>query len=450
MGSTDPSPRPTWRLVLALALPALLHQYLIFFIQQYDQFLARTFSPAHQAALTTANYLYWLVSSYSVVVAAGATAVVGRFVGGKHFRMAHHATGQSILLAALFGSLGVAAGFLGVELLVAALRLTPEASEIAADYMRPLFTALVFQMIETGGIACLVGAGDTKTGLYVLAGVVAVNVPAAAVLAFGVGPVPGFGFVGIACGTAISHVAGGIAVLVLLARGRSGLKLRPADLLPDWGLLVRLLRVSVPAAVDSLSVTVCQFWFLSLVNRLGDEPAAAHGIAIRWEGLGYLAGGAFGTAAISLVSRNLGAGRPDLAAKGARTAVFIGGGVMTVMACVFFVLARPMCELYSPNHPDVVRLGSDALRLIAFAMPALACVIIFTQSLRGAGDTRVPVLFSWFGFLCVRIPLAYWLTGASMGYGLLGAWMAMFADIWVRGALFLVRFAGGKWKLIKV
>jgi putative MATE family efflux protein len=439
-----------WRLVVALALPALAHQYLIFVIQQYDQFLARTFSPAHQAALTTANYLYWLVSSYSVVVAAGATAVVGRFVGGQHWRMADRATGQSVLLAAGFGTLGVVAGFVGVNWLVAALRLSPDAAGIAAEYMRPLFAVLALQMIETGGIACLVGAGDTKTGLYVLAGVAAVNIPTAATLAFGVGPVPALGFVGIAWGTALSHAAGGAAVLVLLFRGRSGLKLRLADLVPDRGLMARLLRVSVPAAVDSLSVTACQFWFLSLVNRLGDEPAAAHGIAIRWEGLGYLAGGAFGTAAISLVARNLGAGRPDLAAKSARTAITLGGGVMTVMAAVFFVLARPMCEVFSPRNPGVVELGTQALRLIAFAMPALACVIIFTQALRGAGDTRVPVLFSWLGFLGVRIPLAYWLTDPSMGYGLLGAWLAMFADIWVRGILFVIRFAGGKWKAIKV
>lgn len=449
MGSTDGSDTPTWRLVLTLALPALVHQYLIFFIQQYDQFLARTFSPAHQAALTTANYLYWLVSSYSVVVGAGATAVVGRFVGGKHFRMADRATGQSVLLAGLFGAAGVAAGFLGVDALVGALRLSPDAAGIAADYLRPLFAALVLQMIETGGIACLVGAGDTKTGLYVLAGVVAVNVPAAAALAFGFGPVPPLGFVGIAYGTAVSHAAGGVAVLVLLFRGRSGLRLRPADLVPDRGLLYRLLRVSVPAAVDSLSVTACQFWFLSLVNRLGDEPAAAHGIAIRWEGLGYLAGGAFGTAAVSLVSRSLGAGRPDQAARGARTAVLLGGGIMTGMGVLFFALARPMCELYSPGHPEVVRLAADALRLVAFAMPALACVIVFTQALRGAGDTRVPVLFSWAGFLGVRIPLAYWLTGPA-GLGLFGAWLAMFADIWVRGILFGLRFVGGRWQRVKV
>ena len=87
----------------------------------------------------------------------------------------------------------------------------------------------------------------------------------------------------------------------------------PHKLWPDWRLLWRLLRVSVPAAVDSLSVAACQLWFLSIVNRLGDTAGSAHGIAIVWEGLAYMSGGAFGTAAMTLVGQNLGAGRPERA-----------------------------------------------------------------------------------------------------------------------------------------
>jgi Na+-driven multidrug efflux pump len=102
-----------------------------------------------------------------------------------------------------------------------------------------------------------------------------------------------------------------------------------------------------------------------------------------------------------------------------------------------------------------------ALRLIACAMPALASQIIFTAALRGAGDSRVPVLFSWFGFLGVRIPLAYLLTAPQVdlgtlgivpgaNLGLLGAWVAMCTDLWVRGTFFALRFAGGRWKKIEV
>src|SRR5262245_42332788 len=91
-----------------LVLPALAHQYLLLLIQHFDQYLAWPFSDSHKAALTTANYIYWLVSCYSVLVSAGATALVGRSIGAKDSRTAHRATSQAILLAAGFGVIGTA------------------------------------------------------------------------------------------------------------------------------------------------------------------------------------------------------------------------------------------------------------------------------------------------------------------------------------------------------
>src|SRR5207302_11454728 len=122
------------------------------------------------------------------------------------------------------------------------------------------------------------------------------------------------------------------------------------------------------------------------------------------------------------------------------------GGIMRVMGALFFLLAPALFDLFCP-YPEQwpeVQVGVPVLRLVAFAMPALACTIIFTSALRGAGDTRVPVLFTWIGFLGVRIPLAYYLALPEVDLGVLGkwhgqdrglfgAWMAMFADLTVRG-----------------
>ena len=447
--------------ILRLAIPALAQQYTFFLIQQYDQFLARNFSEEHQAALTTANYLYWFISSYSVVVSAGATALVGRSVGAKDFALANRATGQALVLAVAFGSLATLFAFAGLDTLMDAIRLRGNSPQIAAEYLTPLAAILVLQMLETAGIACLVGAGDTKTGLAVLVGVALVNVPVAWVLSGGGGPALDFGFTGIALGTAAAHSLGGFIILALLLRGRSGLKLNFALLAPDPAILRRLLRVSVPAAFDSLSIACCQLWFLSIVNGLGTVPAAAHGIALRWEALGYLAGAAFGAAASATVSQSLGQKRPDSAARYGWGAYGLGGGLMTAMGLFFYLLAEPMCELYSPGKPQVTALAVTALRTIAFAMPAVAAWIIFTAALRAAGDTRVLALFSWTGFLGVRIPLALWLSRESvdlgslgtlpgMGWGLLGAWIAMVADLYYRGGLFVGRWASGRWKSARV
>jgi putative MATE family efflux protein len=460
----EPSPladSPIWKRVLTLALPTFVQQGLVFFIQQYDQYLASRFSPQHQAALTTANYLYWFVSSYSIVVSVGATALVGRFIGANDRPLANRAAAQAMLLAVGFGLLGTVAAMVGLPALMDLIRLQAGSPEIAVRYLYPLAVILALQMIETGGIACLIGAGDTRTGLVVLAGVAAVNVPVAWWLSGGGDPSHPDAFTGIAIGTAASHAVGGLAVLAILFHGRAGLKLTLPLLKLDFVLLYRLLRVSVPAAFDALSVACCQLMFLSIVNRLGVEEAAAHGIALRWEALGYLAGGALAPTAMAVVSQSLGQKRPELAARGGWSAFAIGCGVMCLMGLLFFVLAWPMCRLYSPNSEHVTEMAVGALRLIAFAMPAVAAWIVLTAALRAAGDTRFPVIITWVGFVGVRIPLALFLTRGTVDLGsfgslpgvdlgLQGAWVAMVTDLYVRGVLFVWRFAGGKWKSISV
>lgn len=474
-----PLPPPTWRLVLWLAIPVLAQQGLVFIVHQSDRFLAgqlkatvdpvashaaATADAAFQAAQTTAHYLAWFIQCYTILVTVGSTALVARFVGAGDSRMAVLVTHQSILLATFLGGLGTLFGLLGgLEWLVGLMQLRGAAADLALAYLQPLFLLLVFQVIELGGIACLVGAGDTRTGLFVMMGVAVVNVPLAWSFCMGLGPLPRLGFVGIALGTALAHTLGGLVVLGVLMRGRHGLKLSWQYFTPRFDLLRRMLRVSIPAGLDSFSIIIGQFWFLALVNQLGNVAASAHGIAIGWEGLGYLSGAAFGTAAMTLVGQNLGAGRPDQAARGGWMAFGLGTAVMTFMGVVFFVLAPGMFRLFCP-HPEqapIIEQGVPLLRLVAFAMPALACTIIFTNALRGAGDTRVPVLFTWIGFFAIRIPLTYVLAlpGVDLGplgyvpgwdLGLIGAWWAMLADLLARGVFFLGRFAWGKWRTVRV
>ncbi len=444
--------RPVWLTIVALAGPALVQQGLLLSIQLYDQFLTGPFSPAHKAALTTANYLYWFVTSYAVVVTAGATAVVGRLVGGGDLATARRAVGQAVLLGLAFGVVGGVAAELGLPGLFRLLQLPETEAGYAVRYLRPLAALLPFYMVEVAGIACLVGAGDTRTAPKVLGTSAVVNVPLAYAFSRGWGPFPELGFVGIAWGTGLAHVAGCLFVLATLARGRFGLKLDAENLRPDGPLVRRLLRVSLPAAADSLSVGVFQLVFLGVVARLGAVSLAAHGIAIRIEALGYLSGAAFGTAGVAFVGRALGAGRPDLAARGAWTALTLGGLVMSLMGVVFFTFAAPLFRLFCPTPDDapVVDAGVPALRLIAFAMPALAATIILTSCLRGAGDTRRLALITWVGFLGVRLPLGLLLTRPEWHLGLFGAWVAMVTDIYLRGGLLLWRFLSGRWKTVRV
>jgi len=274
--------------------------------------------------------------------------------------------------------------------------------------------------------------------------------------------VPGLGFIGIAVGTAVSQALGGAAVLAVLLAGRAGLRLHARLLRPRPDLLRRMLRISVPAAADSLSMAVGYLWFMGIVNRLGDVASAAHGIALTWESLAFQSGSAFGTAAIALVGQHQGAGRPDRAATAGWVAFGLGTAVMAAMGALFFALAVPMFHLFCPypSQSAIVEAGVPVLRLVAFGTPALAVGVIVLYALRGAGDARFPVLFTWVGFFAVRIPLAYlwtrsppalaWELAPAWGAGLYGAWLAMLADMYLRGALVLARWTSGRWQRIGV
>jgi putative MATE family efflux protein len=462
--------RPTWRIVLRLAWPVLVQQFLILSVSLYDQFLAGNNAPAdtekhigYQAAQTTANYIAWFISSCSALVSVGATALVARFIGAADQNGAVRTTNQSILLAAVIGLVGTPIVLMLLPWGVHVMGLHGATADSAVQFLQPILALITCQLVTQGGLACLVGAGDTRTGPVVLSGVALLNIPLAWVCFHGLGPIPAMEFFGIGMGTALSHSAGCVAVLAVLARGRYGLHLRLPLMMPDFRLIYRLLRVSVPAAVDTLSIGLCQLWFLTLVTALGDVAAAAHGTAIRCEGLGYMSGQAFATAAAALVGQNLGARQPRAAAHVAWVALGLGCVTMSLMGVLFFVFAPDMFHFFSPHsHQEpIVTAGVPILRLVAFAMPPLSAIIIFTGALRGAGDTRFPILLTWIGFLLIRMPLAYLLTrsvvdlgpiGTIPGWdlGLFGAWMAMFADLLVRGVLFLWRFVGGRWKTVRV
>ena len=225
---------------------------------------------------------------------------------------------------------------------------------------------------------------------------------------------------------------------------------------PVWREAWRILRISLPAAGESLTNVFCQLWFLGLINRLGATATAAHGVAIRCEALAFLTVTAFSIAASTLTGQYLGAGRPDLAAKAARTAWGIGVGLAgRRSASLIYVEAEAMFGLFlGGKQPNVVAEGVPVLRIVAFALPFLATLNVLNGALRGAGDTRWPWVIVLVGYLGIRLPLTYWLTwptaGGGLGLGLRGAWLAMFFDLTLRGILVAARFLHGGWKTARV
>lgn len=440
--------------VFWLATPVLVEQALLYLVGLSDTILAARYLTEEQlAAITVSTYLLWFLGSLMTVVSVGATALVARLIGANDPREANRVTQQSIGLAVVLGLVVLAAGELGADALIRAMNLEGSAARDATRFIRVFLLTIPLGAIMTAGIACLHGVGDTRTGMWVMVLVNVVNVALAWPLVGGVGSVvPACGFAGVIAGTSVSEAVGGLAILVVLLRGRSGLRLvrvgARLDLARSW----RILRISLPASGESLTTIFCQLWFLSLINELGATATAAHGVAIKCEALAFLTATAFSIAARTLVGQHLGAGRPDQAARAGRVAWGYGVAALVAIGAVLFCAAPAMLRLITwGQQPAVVVEGAPVLRIVAFALPFLATMNILTGALQGAGDTRWPWLIVLVGYFGVRIPLTYALTLPTWyALGLRGAWLAMFGDLALRGILVAARFLQGGWKHARV
>lgn len=450
-----------------LALPVLLEQLMVILVAFVDQWLAgRYLEDDHLAAMGFIWYALWAIPTMFSLVASGSTALTARFVGAKSVAAEDAAGGsangvlnQSLLLGALLAVIPIALIAFWSEPILSAMRLQGQAAKLAEVYLWYILPIVPAMMIEEIGIACLRGAGDTRTGLWVRLVVNAVNLLLGVTLVTGIGGAPKLGWQGLAIASAAGFLVGGGLIFAMLYRGQAGLRWQRRLLRPDGRMQWRILRVGVPGGADSIATVGIHMWFLAIINSLGVLPAAAHGLAVRIEALTYLPGVAFLVAASTMTGQCLGAKQPARAVRCALLCLAWGGGIMGISSASMYIWADPLTRVFlGEQNLAVAREAAPLLRIVAISLPAFAVLMILSGALRGAGDTRLTLLITFAGLLLVRIPLAYWWAtdaglgpwAQGLGWGVQGAWYAMLVDIALRGSLTLTRFVHGGWKELDV
>ena len=453
-----------FKTMMYLAAPVFIEQLFAMLVGWVDYWLAGRFlEPSHLAAMGLMAYIIWVIPCVFSVVAIGATALVSRFYGAEDFHMARRATNQAAFMGIIMMTVITLLAALFHRELIELMQLEPVPTELAIEYLDWIIWVIPFMVMLQVGRACLQGAGDIISGFLTMVLVNILNMLISAALVTGWGPFPQLGWQGLAVGTAVAYCVGGLITLGLLLCNRFGLGLRLKLLKPDPDMLKRILRIGVPGGIDMVCVVFFQMWFLTIINSLGTVQAAAHATALRIESLAYLPGHAFSVAATTLVGQFLGAKKPKEAERSALLASGVGGGFMSLVGILFFFAAVPLTGFFAGEHTgEAVALSAPLIQIVSVAMPALAVVIILTGSLRGAGDTKWPLIFSMIGLVVIRIPIAYYLAWdeftvpvldwhvTGMNLGVIGAWYAMVVDIIIRSLLVGGRFLHGGWKHVKV
>lgn len=455
--------RPLARLVL----PVLLEQVLALSVGFVDKWLAgNLFSGAEPlAAVGLVAYCLAFMPVLFAMPAVAATALVARHVGGGDLPGARQALTQCFVVAVVPVVMMAAAASIWGQGLLGLLGLPPESSLLAERYLSIVLPALPAMMVIAVGVAGLRGAGDMVAGLVSMSVVNVVNAGASFALGVGLGGLPRLGWEGLAWGTFAGYWCGAACVVLLLARNARGLRPRGEDWWPLAAWQRRIARIGLPAGVDAAANAACHLTFLSIVNRLGNVDAAAHAVAVTIESLAFLPGSAFQVAAATLAGQYLGA-RDERRARGSVWLAAVAAAVLMGLAgAVFFRFADPLAGWFvggADGQAAVARLAATLVRIVAFAQPPLALLMVLSGGLRGGGATRPPLLVNLFGLAAIRLPLAMFLawpeiilpaglgTVAGCGMGARGAWLAMAVDLTIRGLAMLAIFSRSGWTRVRV
>lgn len=383
-------------------------------------------------------------------LSAGTSALIARFLGGHKYEDADKVMGQTVILS-IIGGIVTAIPFIVFALpLAKIIGASGEAARLAADYTALIawFSVPMFLLVNI--TAALRAAGNMRGPLVVNGSVILINIFLDWLLILGNGPFPRMGVHGAAVATSVSRVLGMLMAFGLLRR--SVLKGGLYHLGFDWYWCKRILNIGWPAAIQNLlfSTAAAGFrWVLgSLPEQQVDPAQAALTVSLAIESVAFMPGIAYSMAATPLVGQNLGAGKPERAEHSAWVAVSQAGAIMSSVALVFFLAPEWLARMFT-KEAAVASLVVSYLRINAISEPFLAVNMVLRGALQGAGDTRTPAIISVSTMWVFRLPLAYLLAN-TLGYGAVGAWIAMSVTTCLSGILMALWFRWGTWRHIEV
>jgi len=318
---------------------------------------------------------------------------------------------------------------LGIETQVAAL---------AVPYMKALAVGLFPLLLYFAVRRCLQAMNMARPIAFALVTANLINALFNWILIYGKWGAPAMGVVGSGWSTAISRVymAGVLVGYLLWYDQRHRTELLKTTVNIDFRRIRHLISLGLPAAVQiTLEIGVFAL-ATALIGRLGAVALASHQIALNTVALTYMVPLGISSAAAVRVGHAIGRGRPDSAGDAGYAAIFLGAGFMTLAAVALLVFPRWIALVYTP---DETLIRSTSLLLIAGAAFQLFDGIqtVATGALRGAGDTRTPMLCHFTAYWIIGLPLGAWLC-FRRGWGAFGIWSGLSLALILIGIVLLL------------
>jgi putative MATE family efflux protein len=439
------------RTILRLAVPSVMESVLTTLVYLVDTVLIGWLNdPVALAAVGLSSTLMWAADGLFQAISVSASAMVARFWGRKDFEAARQVAGQSLTLSVLVALVLMVLLIPVARLFLQVMGGEPEVVRRGTEYVRIILATSVVAFPLSVANSIMRATGDTQKPMYITGLMNVLNIAAAYALIFGLGAIPRLELRGAALATSAARTVGGIIAAGILFSSATRIRLQPGHLWRwDWGLIWRILRISLPNIGETIISRLGFMLFMRILSTLGTVALAAHQVALRVESLAFMPGSGLATATAALVGQALGAKKADIAEWGIRRALLIGNGSMALLGSVFIAFGPGIVRLFGIQDVELAYSAATVVRISSLELFGLCSLMILGGCLRGAGDTRTPMVVTLLGTLLFRVPLTY-LFAITLGGGLAGVWLATAVDWSMRALTMFFLYLRGKWKTMSV
>tara|TARA_B100001029_G_scaffold61588_1_gene49841 strand:- start:2112 stop:3482 length:1371 start_codon:yes stop_codon:yes gene_type:complete len=393
------------------------------------------------AAVGTGTRIFFVIQSIMMAISTGTTALVAKAYGARKYQEASQVLYDSILISIFLSFISIFIIWFAGEDLMSLFGLQEEAQILAVDYMK---TFIVFS--PTFGVAIVVGAAFRAAGqvkIPLVIGLIqnALNIYLLLGLVNGNYGFPEMGVVGAAYAGGISFSFGCFLMLLVWYFGIVSI---PRPKIKEF-LFYRfrsLIRVSTPAGLEQGVFQLGLLIYFWIVSLYGNAPIAAYNVGINILMLSFMVGQGFTVAGATLTGQFLGAENPKEAKRSGWRSAGLTMVSMGILGIVLALASRPIAGFFVDDE-EVIRLTVVFVWLLGIMQPLMALEFALGGALRGAGDTKSPLIIVSISLIFFRLTCAgiFVILELPVEY----IFGSLILDYVVKAILFTYRFESGKW-----
>ncbi len=323
--------------------------------------------------------------------------------------------------------------------------------DMAVTYFRIIMGGMIFNCIQIGVNSAQRGAGNTKITMRTNVTSNVINIIFNYLLIEGHFGFPALGIAGAALATVLGTVVSCVMSICSIFN-RDGfisvpyiIKMRVR---PTFEMLASLIKVGYSVFCEQLLMRVGFMLTAIMAAKMGTDSMAAHQVGMNIMGLSFSFGDGLQSAAVALIGRSLGEGKPELAKEYGRTCKMLGGCISVALAVIYFLGAGWLYRMFF-REETIVALGVQIMYVIIVTVIFQIRQVIYMGCLRGAGDTLYTAISSTISVTLIRTAVSY-LFGYVFGLGIVGIWFGVLGDQISRFLFASIRFRQGKWTEIKI